>query len=145
MIDFSHLILQLAQNATVLTPPQPEQVIATTGQVQQVADQTTNAIVGGLAAVGTAISGVFIKNHMDDKKNKQSVRDTDQDLSEYIDLVNRIWEYSVRFPDKKLSEILALPAYQDQPLNPISLGQALSKESIEWKEFIKVKYYTNPA
>lgn len=147
MIDFSDLILQLAQNVTTLAPPPlpADNVIATTGQVEAVADQTTNALIGGLSAVGAAIGGVFVKNQHDKKKEDKSDRDTDIDLCEYIDLVNRVWEYCVRFPDKKLSEILALPAYQDQPLNPITLGQALSKESTEWKNFIKVAYYTNPA
>jgi hypothetical protein len=146
LIDFSDLILQLAQNATLLAPPLPpsDNIIATTGQVEQVADQSQNAIIAGLTTAGAAIAGVFVKNQQDNKKSKQQIRDTDQDLCEYIDLVNRVWEYSVRFPDKKLSEIMVLPAYQDQPLSKITLGEALSKESMEWKEFIKAKYYTNP-
>ncbi len=81
---------------------------------------------------------------MDNKKNP-SVRDADQDLSGYIGLANKVWEHFFRFPDKKISEIMALSAYIDQPLSKIMLGEAPSKESMEWKEFINTKYYTNPA
>ena len=75
---------------------------------------------------------------MDNKKNP-NVRDADQDLSGYIGLANKVWEHFFRFPDKKISEIMALSAYIDQPLSKIILGEAPSKESMEWKEFINTK------
>jgi hypothetical protein len=81
---------------------------------------------------------------MDNKKNP-SVRDAVQNLSGCIGLVNKVWEHFFRFPDKKISEIMALSAYIDQPLSKIMLGEGLSKERMEWKEFINTKYYTNPA
>ncbi len=64
---------------------------------------------------------------MDNKKNP-SVRDADQDLSGYIGIANKVWEHFFLFPDKKISEIMALSAYIDQPLSKITLGEALSKE-----------------
>jgi len=56
------------------------------------------------------------------------------DLSGYIGIANKVWEHFFRFPDKKISKIMALSAYIDQPLSKIVLGEALSKESMEWKD-----------
>ena len=127
----------------LLTSNPTDNIIPTTGQVEEVADHTKNTIMR-LTRVSSAIGRVYTKNQMDNKKNP-NVRDADQDLSGYISLANKVWEHFFRFPDKKISEIMALSAYIDQPLSKVILGEAPSKESMEWKEFINTKYYTNPA
>ena len=91
----------------LLTSNPTDNIIPTTGQVEEVADHTTNTIMGGLTSSRSAIGGVYAKNQMDNKKNIQSVRDADQDLSEYIRPANKVWEHFFRFPDKKISEIMA--------------------------------------
>ncbi len=42
---------------TTVNPILTDNIIATTVQVEQVADQTTNTIMGGLTVVGAAIAG----------------------------------------------------------------------------------------
>ena len=42
---------------TTVNPNPTDNIIATTVQVEQVADQTTNTIMGSLTVVGAAIAG----------------------------------------------------------------------------------------
>lgn len=144
--DISDLILQIASNVTTLAPPlpTPDNIIATTGQVEQVADQTTNTILVGLTAVGTAIGGVFAKNEISNKKNKQSIRDTDNDLVDFMELLALEDRYALQNPTKTKAEILMMRAYPDEPALTTTLAEAKAKEYKEWREFIKAKYYTNP-
>ena len=69
--------------------------------------------------------GMFAKPRMDNKKIKHSYRDANQYLCDYIDLVNKVWEHSIRSPDKKISEIKALFHHIDQPHSKIALGEVL--------------------
>jgi len=146
LIDFSDLILQLANNISSLQAPLPptDNIIATTGQVEAVHDQTQNAIIGSLSAVGAAITGAFIKNNHDNKKNKQEIKDTDIGLSEYIDLEALEDNYTLQYPTKTRAEILAMPAYPNEPAIKTSLAEARAKERKEWANDVKNKYYTNP-
>jgi hypothetical protein len=41
----------------VLKPTPTDNIIATAEQIEQMAGQTTNAIIGGLSAIGAAIEG----------------------------------------------------------------------------------------
>ena len=43
----------------LLKPTTTDNIIPTTEQIEQMAGQTTNAIIGGLSAIGAAIGGEF--------------------------------------------------------------------------------------
>lgn len=148
-IDFSGLMLQLANNLTasgLAAPPLPaDNIIATTGQVEQVADQTTNTLIGTASAIGAAITGVFAKNRYDNKKNEKSIRNTDMDLVDYMELLALEVNYTLENPNLSRADILKLRAYPGEPAITTTLAEAQAKELKEWKEFIKAKYYTNPA
>lgn len=139
-------MLQVANNASsLLAPPIPttDNTIATIGNVEAAADQTTTTLVGSLSAIGAAVGGVFIKNNHDNKKSKQSIKNTDEDLCDYIELLDLEDKYTLQNPTKTRAEILMMPAYPGEPAITTSLGEAKAKESKEWKQFIKAKYYTD--
>lgn len=137
--------MQIAQNVTSLAPPlpTPDNTIATVGKVEAVADQTFTTLAGSLAAIGTAVGGIFVKTNRDHNKNKSEIKDTDISLSEYINLEALEDKYTLQNPTKTRAEILNMPAYPDEPAIKTSLAEARAKERKEWEEEIKKKYYTN--
>lgn len=80
--------------------------------------------------------GMFAKPRMDNKKIKHSYRDVNQDLCDYIDLVNKSGS-NPSDPEIKISEIKALfSSYSPTSFND-RVGRSTSKQSMEWKELIK--------
>ena len=56
-MNFTCDLIGLSYVPTTVNPIPTDNIIATTVQVEQVADQTTNTIMGGLTVVGAAIAG----------------------------------------------------------------------------------------
>jgi hypothetical protein len=145
LIEFSDFFLQIAQNVTALAPPplSADNTIATVGNVEAVADQTTQTIIGSLSAVGAAIGGIFVKNKHDTDKNRKEIKATDISLSEYLELEALEDKYTLQNPTKTRAEILAMPAYPDEPAIKTSLAEARAKERKEWADDIKRLYFSS--
>lgn len=117
---------------------------ATLEKVNQVAGQSQDALLAtGIGAV-TGISALAAKVFKNNSDTKNEIRETDEDLAQYIELLDLEDKYTLKYPEKSRAEILNLPAYPDDERIKITLAEAKAKECKEWKEyreFLKVKYY----
>ena len=68
--NFSCDLVAVSYIPPLLKPTPTDNIIATAEQIEQMAGQTTNAIIGGLSAIGVAIGGNFVKNQMDNKQKQ---------------------------------------------------------------------------
>ena len=90
--NFSCDLVAVSYIPPLLKPTPTDNIIATAEQIEQMAGQTTNAIIGGLSAIGAAIEGgILWRTRWITSKNNQMVRDTDRNLCEYVELVNKAW------------------------------------------------------
>ncbi|MDN5845518.1 MAG: hypothetical protein L0H53_04500 [Candidatus Nitrosocosmicus sp.] len=135
MIDVTDLILQVG-NATSNTLQS-----GSSGVIQETVNQTQDTLYAGLAAAGTAISGIVAKVFHDNKKNKQSERETDFDQENYRRLVKVENDYTIKNPTKTRAEILAMSAYPDEPSIKTSLAESYATDYVEYQEYNRKKYY----
>lgn len=125
MIDVSDFILQVANS----TAP------ATVGVVEQVADQTNNALIAGLTTTAGVITTIGAKLFKDNRNTQNQIKATDEDLAEYIDLLDLEDKYTIENPTKTRAEILNMPAYPEDSRITTKLYEAKAKEAKEWREY----------
>ncbi|MDR4490802.1 MAG: hypothetical protein R2685_07860 [Candidatus Nitrosocosmicus sp.] len=134
MIDLSDFILQVS-NATA-------PAIQNSGLAQQVTssggDTASNILgVSGFAAgIGAAIKSVFT-----DKTQKKNNREIDFDQEELRRLMKVEHDYTIKNPTKTRAEILAMPAYPDEPSIKTSLAEAYALDYKEYKKYNTKEYY----
>lgn len=132
MIDFSDLILQIS-NATV-------PAIQNSGAAQQLSGSDTASNLLGITGIATGI-GATIKSLFTDKHQKQSERETDFDQEELRRLMKVENDYTIKNPTKTRAEILAMPAYPDEPSIKTSLAEAYALDYKEYKQYNTKTWY----
>lgn len=134
MFDSLLPLLQIATNSTIT----PDQIV---GLAQQAGggNDTTSAVLGftGLAAgIGAAVKSVFTDKNQ--KTNQQQDDFDNEKQRELMDIENNL---TLKNPDKTRAQILAMPAFPDQPALTTTLAQAYAEDYLDYKKYNIAKYY----
>jgi len=132
MIDLSDLILQIS-NATA-------PAIQNSGLAQQVSSSNTATDILGVSGFAAGI-GAAIKSVFTDKTQKKNNREIDFDQEELRRLMKVEHDYTIKNPTKTRAEILAMPAYPDEPSIKTSLAEAYALDYKEYKKYNTKEYY----
>ena len=133
MIDFSDLILQVS-NSTLPA------AIQNSGVAQQIASGDTASNLLGITGIATGI-GATIKSIFTDKNQKKNAREVDFDQEELRRLMKVENDYTIKNPTKTRAEIIALPAYPDEPSIKTSLAEAYALDYKEYQKYNTKEYY----
>ena len=133
MIDFSDLILQVS-NSTLPA------AIQNSGVAQQIASGDTASNLLGITGIATGI-GATIKSIFTDKNQKKNAREVDFDQEELRRLMKVENDYTIKNPTKTRAEIIAMPAYPDEPSIKTSLAEAYALDYKEYQKYNTKEYY----
>jgi hypothetical protein len=133
MIDFSDLILQVS-NATA-------PAIQNSGLAQQVGSSSIGVSDAlGITGIATGI-GAAIKSVFTDKHQKKNEMETDFDQEELRRLMKVENDYTIKNPTKTRAEIIAMPAYPDEPSIKTSLAEAYALDYKEYQKYNTKTWY----
>lgn len=126
----------LPYNST-MTPP----IIYTNSNNSPPPPSATDLTVagGGIASAATVGVLAFIKDRLDKREVTKKIKGTDVDLTNYIALMNKFFQYSYVYKNYSVSQILDLPT-SPNPMERTTLGQSLTQEANGWGNFIQTEY-----
>lgn len=123
----------VTSTTTQITPEQLPNTPSTNGTDLTVA-------IGSLASVGAVAIGAYVKDRYDNKKVRGNIKGTDIDVAQYFALVNVLLQHIYVNRDARIGDLLDKP-YSSNPMNKITLGEAISAEADAWAEFIQTEYH----
>lgn len=139
MIDFSDLVLQVANTTTATIIPVTTQ--------QSPTDQF-NEFLLSLTAIGAPAAGgigaLWAKFRSKAQRIDNALRAQDFDTRDLMELWNSIIIAGKKNPDMPFGQIIQQKAYKDRDLSDTTIIQAWDKEYLEYDEWFTKRYVMNP-
>lgn len=121
---------QTANNGTTLPIPNTPSTNGT--------DMAT-AITVPLVSSGLVGAFAYLKDKIDKKDVTKKLKGTDVDMSQFVALMSKFFQYSYVYKNYTIAQILDLPA-TNNAMDKTTLGMAISNEANEWVNFVQSEY-----